>query len=109
MCIAVVGGSIHRAATRVSAASDHKITTARPSHRTQDGRSFFRSGIFGGRDGVVVTFQNNCLGLECCLWLHFAGSAIALIIFVNAPCSYRRVLRSDTPSLPVGRNQNSPG
>ena len=62
MCKAVVGGSIHRAATRVSAASDQRSTTARPSHRIEERRKLFHRGGLGGVNGLVVTFQNNSLG-----------------------------------------------
>ena len=56
-----MGGSIHRAATRVSAASDQRATTARPNHRTNERKKLLRSGVLGGMGGVVVTFQDNRL------------------------------------------------
>ena len=61
MCKAVVGGSIHRAATSVSAASVQRSTTQRPSHRTYD-----RRGIEGGIGGnsSEVGSQGVWLALE---------------------------------------------
>src|SRR5260221_10009266 len=67
MCTAVVGGSIHRAATSVSAAIDQSPTNPMTSHRIN-----FRSklGLIGGLasslgtvsgivSGVEITVQNN--------------------------------------------------
>lgn len=68
MCTAVVGGSIHRAATRSSAANDQRSTTPRRNHRAKDRRVCFRCGGFGGMSGISVTLQNNRLG-----WIEIAG------------------------------------
>jgi hypothetical protein len=67
MCTAVDGGSIHRAARRISAASDHRSTTPMANHRTKDRRTKdrrkpLRSGVLGCVSGFSVTFQNNSLG-----------------------------------------------
>ena len=62
MCTAVDGGSIHRAARRISAASDQTSTTPMTSHRTKDRRERLRSGLLGSVSGVSLTFQNNSLG-----------------------------------------------
>src|ERR1700676_1362046 len=62
MCTAVVGGSIHRAATRISAASDQRSTTPMTSHRIKDRRKPVRSGVLVCVFGIAVTFQNDSLG-----------------------------------------------
>src|SRR6202008_4588010 len=62
MCTAVVGGSIHRAATRISTASDQRSPTPMTSHRVKDRRNPVRSGVLVGAFGIEVTFQNNSLG-----------------------------------------------
>ena len=77
MCTAVVGGSIHRLATSVSAASDQRTAVAMRSHRTKDRRKLLRSGVvacaMGGSrcaskfsavscaSGFSATLQNNRL------------------------------------------------
>src|ERR1700726_885897 len=67
MCTAVVGGSIHRAATRISTASDQRSATPMRNHRTKDRRVPFRSGVFEGISGFSITLQNNRLG-----WIEIA-------------------------------------
>jgi len=62
MCTAVVGGSIHRAATRMSAASDQSSTTPMTTHRMKERRNPVRSGILVCVSGVAVTVQNNSAG-----------------------------------------------
>jgi hypothetical protein len=63
MCTVVDGGSIHRAARRISAASDQTSATPMASHRTKDRREPLRGGVLGGGvSGFSVTFQNNSLG-----------------------------------------------
>src|SRR5271167_2297395 len=62
MCTAVVGGSIHRAAPRISAANDQRSTTPMTSHRMKDRRKPVRSGVLVCVFGIAVTFQNNSLG-----------------------------------------------
>src|SRR5580658_5472149 len=62
MCTAVDGGSIHRAARRISAASDQRSTTPMASHRTKDRRKPLRSVVFASVSGFSITFQNNRLG-----------------------------------------------
>lgn len=47
MCTAVDGGSIHRTARRISAASNQTSTTPITSHRTKDRRKPLRSGVLG--------------------------------------------------------------
>src|SRR5258708_8768774 len=69
MCTAVDGGSIHRAARRISAASDQTSTPPITSHRTKDRRKPLRSGVLGGVSGFSVTFQNTSLWLGCRLCL----------------------------------------
>src|SRR5882757_3346018 len=66
MCTAVVGGSTHRAARRISAERDQRSTTPMTSHRIKDRRKPVRSGgwvgVSGiGLSGMAVTFQNNSL------------------------------------------------
>src|SRR5258707_4612306 len=67
MCTAVVGGSIHRAATRISAASDQRSTTPMTSQRINHRRKLLRSGVLVCGSAIAVTFQNNSLG--CRLWM----------------------------------------
>src|ERR1039457_5024315 len=62
MCTAVVGGSIHRAATRISAASDQRSTTPMTRHRIKDRTKPVRSGVLVSVFGIAVTFQNDSLG-----------------------------------------------
>src|SRR5580698_8642413 len=67
MCTAVDGGSIHRAATRISAASDQRSTTPMPSHRTRDRRTKGRrkplpTRVSGSVSGFSVTLQDNSAG-----------------------------------------------
>src|SRR5260370_32681196 len=69
MCTAVDGGSIHRAARRISAASHQTSTTPITSHRTKDRRKPLRSGVLGYVSGFSVTFQNTSLWLGCRLCL----------------------------------------
>src|SRR5579859_2388939 len=61
MCTAVVGGSIHRAATRISTASDQKSAAPMRNHRTKDRKKPFRCGVPGGVSGFSVTLQHNRL------------------------------------------------
>src|SRR6266404_5362842 len=72
MCTAVVGGSIHRAATRISAANDQRSTTPMTSHRIKDRRKPARSGVLVSVFGIAVTFQNNSLG-----WIGANGCSCA--------------------------------
>src|SRR5450755_3291040 len=58
MCTAVVGGSIHRTARRISAASDQTSTTPITSHGTKDRRKLLRSEVLGRVSGFSVTSQN---------------------------------------------------
>src|SRR5580700_9555168 len=74
MCTAVVGGSIHRAATRISTASDQRSATPMRNHRTKDRRELLRGGVGGVGGGVArfsVTLQNNRLG-----WIAIARKAL---------------------------------
>src|ERR1700758_1249848 len=59
MCTVVDGGSIHRAARRISAASDQTSTTPMTSHRTKYREKPLRRGVLGDVSGFSVTFQNN--------------------------------------------------
>src|SRR5258708_6009115 len=66
MCTAVVGGSTHRAARRISAERNQRSTTPMTSHRIKDRRKPVRSGGWVGVSGIglsamAVTFQNNSL------------------------------------------------
>src|ERR1700688_3098377 len=71
MCTDVVGGSIHRAATSISTASDQRSAPPMRIHRTKFRRELFRfavfeaaSGfcaVFGATSGFSVTLQNNRL------------------------------------------------
>src|SRR5882762_8716049 len=66
MCTAVVGGSTHRAARRISAERDQRSTTPMTSRRIKDRRKPVRSGAWVGVSGVglsvmAITFQNNSL------------------------------------------------
>src|SRR5580700_11279150 len=62
MCTAVIGGSIHRAATRISTASDQRSAAPMKNHRTKDRRKPFRGGVSGSMSGFSVTLQNSRLG-----------------------------------------------
>ena len=59
MCTAVVGGSIHRAATRVIAASTQSSTTPQTSHRIEDRRMPFPSELPIFFFGIAGTIQNS--------------------------------------------------
>src|SRR5215469_14495263 len=61
-CTAVVGGSIHRAATKISTASDQRSATPMTNHLAKDRRTPFRSEFLVWMSGFSVTFQNNRLG-----------------------------------------------
>src|SRR5580704_5088543 len=76
MCTAVVGGSIQRAATSISAASNQSTTAPMSSQRIDDRRNPARTGglasvfgmfgvvvfgIVGSVSGMAVTLQNNIL------------------------------------------------
>src|SRR5580700_4241364 len=61
MCTAVDGGSIQRAAKRVSAASDQTSTAPTASHRIKDRIRRLRSCVLEGVSGFSITFQNNSL------------------------------------------------
>src|ERR1700722_20742305 len=61
MCTAVVGGSIHRAARRISAASDQRSTTPMTSHRIKDRTKGFPRRVLMRVCSVAVTFPNNNL------------------------------------------------
>src|ERR1700758_5170676 len=63
MCTAVVGGSIQRAATSISAASDQRSTMPTMRNRIRDRRNPVRSGVLGCASGISVTFQNNARGI----------------------------------------------
>src|ERR1700726_4870787 len=67
MCTAVVGGSIQRAATRISTASDQRSPTPMRNHRTKDRRVPFPCGVVGSISGFSITLQNNRLG-----WIEIA-------------------------------------
>jgi hypothetical protein len=57
MCTAVVGGSIHRAATRINAAGDQRSTSPMTSHPIYDRRKRIPSVAFVCGFGVAVTVQ----------------------------------------------------
>ena len=59
MCTAVIGGLVHRAASRISTPSSQRSATPRRNHRTKDRRKPFRSAVLGRLPGFSVTFQNN--------------------------------------------------
>src|SRR5579862_3764780 len=61
MCTAVVGGSIHRAARRITAASDQRSTTPMTSHRIKDRTKGFPRRVLMRVFSVAVTFTNNNL------------------------------------------------
>src|ERR1700751_3218213 len=61
MCTAVVGGSIHRAARRISAASDQRSTTPMTSHRIKDRTKGFPRRVLMGVFSVAGTFTHNNL------------------------------------------------
>src|ERR1700731_2268961 len=62
MCTAVVGGSIQRAATSISAASDQRSTMPTMRNRIRDRRNPMRGRDLGGASGISVTYQNNARG-----------------------------------------------
>ncbi len=80
MCTTVVGGSIHRAATRISTAIDQRSATPMRNHRTKDRRVPFRCGLFGGVSGFSVTLQNNRLG-----WIDIAPGRVGPGNFTPSP------------------------
>src|SRR6516225_4860335 len=61
MCTAVVGGSIHRAATRITAAADQSANAASRSHRTNHRMKPLGGGVLARASGVSATVQNNLL------------------------------------------------
>src|SRR5215470_16406304 len=61
MCTAVDGGSIHRIARRISAASDQRSTVPMTSHRTKDPRMILRSEVLG----CVLAFRSH---LRIIIW-----------------------------------------
>src|SRR5580692_6193357 len=63
MCTAVVGGSIHRADTRISAANDQRSTTPMTNHRTKDRRRPDSSRVLMYVFSIAVAFRNNSLSL----------------------------------------------
>src|ERR1039457_559652 len=58
MCTAVVGGSAHRAATRVSAAANHSSPAVSTSHRTTDRSGRFRRGVLNVVTCLRITLQD---------------------------------------------------
>ena len=84
MCTAVVGGSIHRAATRISAASDQTSTTPITSHRTKDRRKPLRNGVLGCVSRFSVTFQNTSLGSVVAYGRSFARIRSAALCSVHS-------------------------
>src|ERR1700674_4509778 len=93
MWTAVDGGSIHRAARRISAASDQTSTTPITSDRTKDRRKPLRSGVLGGVSGFSVTFQNTSLWLGCrsCLILGANTEACVLLRAIRAQAPWYRM------------------
>src|SRR5258708_36896740 len=89
MCTAVDGGSIHRAARRISAASHQTSTTPITSHRTKDRRKPLRSGVLGGVSGFSVTFQNTSLWLGCRLCLVLRAPLHHLLHLFQKHCPAR--------------------
>jgi len=61
MCTAVDGGSIHRTAKSINAASDQRSSTLMAHHRTTDRRRPLRSVILECASGFSVTFQNSLM------------------------------------------------
>src|SRR5215469_2514949 len=59
MCTAVVGGSIQRAATRISTVSDHSSSSPMTSQLATDRRKLVRGRILASGIGAEVTVQNN--------------------------------------------------
>src|SRR6266446_4306104 len=101
MCTVVVGGSIHRAATRVSAASDQRTTTPMTSHRIKDRRKPVRNGVLVCVFGIAVKFQNNSPGwLPLMDILHArTQSAVFYSEIEHDPC-WRMVARVFLPTRP---------
>src|SRR5215472_12118751 len=62
MCTAVVGGSIHRAATRITTASDQRSASPMRNRRSKNRTEPFLGGVLGCTSGFSLTFQNNRLG-----------------------------------------------
>src|ERR1035438_8571081 len=58
MCTAVVGGSTHRAATRVSAAANHSSPAVSTSHRTTDRSTLLRRGVLNLVSCLRITSQD---------------------------------------------------
>src|SRR5579871_729532 len=61
MCTAVVGGSIHRAATSISAKNNQKDTRLMAIHRISERRESFRRGVL--RAVSAGTDQDNRCGV----------------------------------------------
>ena len=57
MCTAVVGGSIHLAATSISAASNQSATAPKPNHRTDVRRKPLRRGALDVRLELQSRFR----------------------------------------------------
>src|SRR5579864_100722 len=72
MCTAVVGGSIQRAATRISTASDQRNATPMRNHRTKDRSEPFRGGVLVCVSGFSLTLQNNRFG-----WIHIVSDMVS--------------------------------
>lgn len=62
MCTAVVGGSIQRAATRISTANAHRSASPMRTHRTKNRREGLRGGGVGCASEFSGTLQNNRFG-----------------------------------------------
>src|SRR5258708_29585117 len=126
MCTAVVGGSTHRAARRISAERDQRSPTAMTSHRIKDRRKRVRGGGWVGAasiglSGMAVTFQNNSLsGLplmddlvrankKCCVLLGPLGTSPLVLNFVSmrleCPPGFKQRLqagKNTRPSISAG-------
>src|ERR1700730_8493047 len=58
MCTAVVGGSIHRAAARISAANNQRSATPMTSHRRKSRKKPFRGAVVISVFGIAVTWYS---------------------------------------------------
>src|SRR6266540_4722472 len=102
MCTAVVGGSIHRAATRSSAASDQKSNAPMISHWTKDRSKPFRSGVLGCVHGPGVTFLNSLYqsnGMRSSLLNCLERDGIVVGCERHGPVRHRRNVAVHVPGL----------
>jgi hypothetical protein len=88
MCTTVVGGSIHRAATSISAASNQISATPITTHRTNARSNRFQSDVLVSVFGPVVTFQNNRLARVAADGRSLRDGVKGQVFVAGAACPY---------------------